>query len=257
MEPLSLETIPPPLPDLDTAPAEEILSWAIDTFFPDVAVACSMQDGVVVDLAVRIEPRIEVFFLNTGFHFPETLETARQLRRRYRLNLVELRPEPDAAVYGRDGYEACCAARKVAPMERYLEGKRAWVTGIRRAESPPRAKARAVEWDAQRGLVKVNPIVAWTDEDVHRYIADHDVLVNPLRLSGYDSIGCAPCTRPGWGREGRWANTDKVECGLHTSEPHLDRPPERGRPPAWRVPLPLPAASPRGIPRPRLAAEGS
>lgn len=253
----SLQTIPPPLPDLEGAPAPEILSWAIRAFFPDVAVASSMQDGVVVDLAVRIEPRIEVFFLDTGFHFPETLETARQLRLRCRLNLVEIRSEDDAAVYARDGYEACCAARKVAPMERYLEDKRAWVTGVRRAESPSRADAQAVEWDARRGLVKVNPIVAWTDEDVARYVADHDVIVNPLRLRGYDSIGCAPCTRPGWGREGRWADTDKLECGLHTSEPHLDRPPERRRSPAGRVPVPLPAARPSGIPSPRLRAEGS
>jgi phosphoadenosine phosphosulfate reductase len=212
---------------LNQAPAEEVVAWAVAAFFPDVAVACSMQDGVVVDLAVRIEPRIEVCFLDTGFHFPETLETADRLRERYGVNLIELKPAEDAAVYALDGIEACCTARKVLPLERYLAGKRAWITGLRRAESPTRAKARTVEWDAGRGLVKVNPLVSWTDEDVTRYIEEHDVVVNPLRLLGYDSIGCAPCTRPGIGREGRWAHTGKLECGLHREEPPLARPPDR------------------------------
>ena len=211
---------------LNGAPAEEVVAWAAAAFFPDVAVACSMQDGVVVDLAVRIEPRIEVCFLDTGFHFPETLQTADRLRERYGVNLVELKPAEYAAVYALDGIEACCMARKVLPLERYLAGKRAWITGLRRAESPSRAQARAVEWDAGRGLVKVNPLVSWTDEDVIRYVEQHDIVVNPLRGQGYDSIGCAPCTRPGTGREGRWADTGKLECGLHPEEPPLARPPD-------------------------------
>ena len=204
-----------PLPDLDGAGPDYILAWAIERFFPEIAVACSMQDAVLVDLAWRVEPRIEVFFLETGFHFAETLETARQMRNRYQLNLVAIQPEANPAVYHRDGYEACCAARKVRPMEQYLQGKRAWVSGIRRAESPGRASARAVEWDGSRGLVKINPLVAWSDEDVERYIAEHDLIVNPLRSRGYDSIGCAPCTLPGKGREGRWSGLEKLECGLH------------------------------------------
>lgn len=206
---------PSALPDLDGAAAEDIVAWAVSQFFPHMAVACSMQDAVVVDLAWRVEPAIEVFFLDTGFHFPETLATAERVRRRYDLNLVALPPVDDPAVYHRDGFEACCAARKVLPMERYLEDKRAWVSGVRRAESPTRADARAVEWDARRQLVKVNPIVGWGDEDVARYVAEHDVIVNPLAFQGYDSIGCAPCTRPGQGRDGRWAGTGKLECGLH------------------------------------------
>jgi phosphoadenosine phosphosulfate reductase len=212
---------------LDEAPAEEVVAWAVAAFFPDVAVACSMQDGVLVDLAVRIEPRIEVCFLDTGFHFPETLQTADRLRERYGANLVELKPAQDAAVYALDGIEACCIARKVLPLERYLAGKRAWITGLRRAEAPTRAQARAVEWDARRGLVKVNPLVSWSDENVTRYIEEHDIVVNPLRSQGYDSIGCAPCTRPGTGREGRWADTGKLECGLHPEEPPLARPSDR------------------------------
>jgi phosphoadenosine phosphosulfate reductase len=196
------------------APAAEVLAWAVATFGAELTVASSMQDGVLVDLAVRAAPAVEVVFLDTGFHFPETLETAARMRARYGLNLVTLRPEPAAAVYGVDGTEACCEARKVAPLERHLAGRAAWVTGLRRAESPSRAGASTVEWDAGRGLVKVNPIVAWSDEDVARYAAAHDIIVNPLRDKGFDSIGCEPCTLPGAGRSGRWGG-ERLECGLH------------------------------------------
>ncbi|MGH9035024.1 MAG: phosphoadenylyl-sulfate reductase, partial [Acidimicrobiia bacterium] len=206
-------------PDLDHAPAEAILAYAIGRFSPRIAVACSMQDAVVVDLAVRHDPDIEVFFLDTGFHFPETLETARRLKAHYDLNLVVLHPEPGSAVYHHDGTDACCADRKVAPMERYLATRSAWVSGLRRDETPARAGARALEWDAARGLVKVNPLLSWTEDDVKRYVADHDLPVNPLRHQGYGSVGCAPCTGPGEGREGRWAGTDKLECGLHSGAP--------------------------------------
>lgn len=204
------------LPDLDRAPAEEVLGWAVDAFAPDLAVACSMQDAVLVDLAARVAPGTQVFFLETGFHFPETLATADAVEARYDVELVRLRAvAPDAAEYWREGVEACCAARKVAPLEAYLAGKRAWVSGLRWAESPTRAGARALEWDHRRGLVKVNPLVAWSDEDVERYVAEHDVVVNPLLAQGYGSIGCRPCTGPGEGREGRWPGTGRLECGLH------------------------------------------
>ncbi|MGH9001233.1 MAG: phosphoadenylyl-sulfate reductase [Acidimicrobiia bacterium] len=201
--------------DLDGAGAAEILAWAVAEFSPDLAVACSMQDGVVVDLAIVADPGIEVAFLDTGFHFPETLETARLLRERYDLNLRTIRAAVDAASWFAQGTEACCDARKVAPLEDYLAGKRAWITGLRRDESASRTTARAVEWDARRQVVKVNPIVAWTDEEVERYIAVHDIIVNPLRARGYASIGCAPCTVPGTGREGRWKGSEQLECGLH------------------------------------------
>jgi len=217
---------------LADAPAADVLAWAVATFGSDLTVASSMQDGVLVDLAVRADPRVEVVFLDTGFHFAETLDTARRMRARYDLNLVTLRPEPGAATYrlargtggvppttaaeaAKEGTEACCEARKVAPLERHLAGRAAWVTGLRRAESPSRARAATVEWDAGRGLVKVNPIVAWSDDDVDRYVAEHDIIVNPLRDKGFDSIGCAPCTLPGEGRSGRWAGSDRLECGLH------------------------------------------
>lgn len=217
---------PPELPDLDGAPAEEIISWAVKEFFPDISVACSMQDAVVVDLAWRVEPRIEVFFLETGFHFHETLTTAERMKRRYNLKLIELKPVENPAVWHRDGYQACCHDRKVAPMEDYLAGKRAWVSGIRRADSPTRSSAKAVSWDAKRRLVKVNPIVGWSDEQVDSYISEHGLIVNPLLYEGYASIGCHPCTLPGIWREGRWAGTAKLECGIH-QEPALEKPPSK------------------------------
>jgi len=197
------------------APAAEVLAWAVATFGSDLTVACSMQDGVLVDLAVRADPGVEVVFLDTGFHFPETLETARRLEARYGLNLVTLRPDARAPTYRTVGTEACCEARKVEPLERHLARRAAWVTGLRRAESPSRAAASTVEWDAGRGLVKINPIVAWSDDDVAAYMAANDIVVNPLRDKGFDSIGCAPCTLPGAGRSGRWAGSDRLECGLH------------------------------------------
>ena len=183
---------PPQLPDFEDAPAEAILKWAIDGFFPDITVACSMQDAVVVDLAWKVEPRIEVFFLETGFHFQETLQTAERIRKRYDLNLIALKPVENPAVYDKDGYQACCGARKVLPMEAHLVGKKAWVSGARRTESSTRASMKAVEWDARRGLVKVNPIVGWSDEEVDRYISENEIIVNPLRFQGYDSIRSWP-----------------------------------------------------------------
>jgi phosphoadenosine phosphosulfate reductase len=206
---------PPPLPDLEGWSATAILGWALTEFSPRITVACSMQDAVVVDLAVRLDPAVEVFFLDTGFHFAETYATAARLRRRYGLDLVHIRPEAGAPASVSGDCDACCAARKVTPMTRHLDGKAAWVTGLRRSDGPTRRQTRAVEWDARHGLVKVNPIVEWTDADVAAYIAEHDVIVNPLLRRGYDSIGCEPCTVPGRGRDGRWAGSGKTECGLH------------------------------------------
>ena len=221
--PVDFATPPAPRPawfgavarQLADASAGEVLAWAVATFGSDLTVASSMQDGVLVDLAVRADPGVEVVFLDTGFHFAETLETARRMEARYGLNLVTLRPEAGAPSYRTVGTEGCCEARKVDPLDRHLAQRAAWVTGLRRAESPGRAGACSVEWDAGRGLVKINPIVAWTDDDVAAYVAAHDIVVNPLRDKGFDSIGCAPCTQPGAGRSGRWAGSDRLECGLH------------------------------------------
>jgi phosphoadenosine phosphosulfate reductase len=210
---------PPTLPDFEGAPAEEILAWTLEEFFPDVVLASSMQDAVLIDLAWQIEPRIKVFFLETGFHFYETLETARRIREHYHLDLAMLEPIKDARIWSEEGYTACCEDRKVIPMNNFLKGRRAWITGLRRSESETRANAKAVEWDPAREIVKVNPIVEWTDEQVANYIEDNDIIVNPLRGEGYESIGCVPCTIPGSGREGRWAGTIKVECGIHQPLP--------------------------------------
>jgi phosphoadenosine phosphosulfate reductase len=222
----------PGLPDFEGAPAEEILRWAFEEFGLEVVLASSMQDSVLIDLAWKVEPRVEVFFLDTGFHFYETLATAKAVRQRYNLNLVMLDPVDDPAVWSEEGYKACCAARKVAPMNNYLKDKKAWMSGLRRAESETRAHAKAVEWDAGRGLVKINPIVEWTDGQVDRYIADNDLIVNPLRLQGYDSIGCVPCTIPGNGREGRWSGSLRVECGIHQVHPAVADPAEPPATPA-------------------------
>lgn len=197
------------------APAQVVLAWAVARFGSSLTVASSMQDGVLIDLAVQADPRIEVVFLDTGFHFDETLATAHAVETRYGLNLVRLLPDAGATSYGSDGTDACCGARKVAPLERHLAKREAWVTGLRRDESPSRAGAATLEWDAARDMVKVNPIVGWSDEDVARYIVRRDIIVNPLRDKGFESIGCAPCTVPGSGREGRWAGSGRLECGLH------------------------------------------
>jgi phosphoadenosine phosphosulfate reductase len=199
-------------------PADIIIRWAVDTFHPHLSLTASMTDAVLIDLAVRVEPSIEVVFIDTGYHFPETLETVEHVRRRYGLNLKMMTVPPHDEELWKVDPENCCSALKVGQLDRALAGKEAWMSGLRRAESPIRANAPIVARDL-RGLVKVNPIAAWSDLDVQGYIADHDVPVNPLVHQGYLSIGCRPCTRPVQDgedpRAGRWADSDKSECGLH------------------------------------------
>jgi phosphoadenosine phosphosulfate reductase len=202
----------------ESAPASDIIRWAVDTFHPHLALTASMTDAVLIDLAVSVEPSIEVVFIDTGYHFPETLETVELVRRRYGLNLRMMTvPHHDEELWKIDP-ENCCSAIKVGQLDRALMGKEAWMSGLRRAESPSRADAPILSLDL-RGLVKINPIATWTELDVQGYIADHDVPVNPLVHQGYPSIGCQPCTHPvAEGedpRSGRWAGRDKTECGLH------------------------------------------
>ena len=202
----------------ESAPASEIIRWAVDTFHPHLCLAASMTDAVLIDLAVEVEPSIEVVFIDTGYHFPETLETVELVRRKYGLNLRMMTvPHHDEDLWKVDP-ENCCSAIKVGQLDRALMGKEAWMSGLRRAESPSRAEAPILSLDL-RGLVKVNPIATWTDLDVQGYIQDHDVPVNPLVDRGYPSIGCQPCTHPvepgADPRSGRWAGKDKTECGLH------------------------------------------
>ncbi|MBV8692677.1 MAG: phosphoadenylyl-sulfate reductase [Actinobacteria bacterium] len=198
--------------------AGAIVQWAVDTFHPHLCLTASMTDAVLIDLAVNVEPSIEVVFIDTGYHFPETLETMEAVRRRYGLNLRLMTVPPHDEELWKVDPENCCSAIKVGQLDRALFGKEAWMSGLRRDEAPTRAAAPIVARDL-RGLVKINPIATWTDLDIKGYIKDHDVPVNPLVDQGYPSIGCWPCTKPvAEGedpRSGRWVNSDKTECGLH------------------------------------------
>jgi phosphoadenosine phosphosulfate reductase len=199
--------------------APKIIQWAIDTFSPHLCLAASMQEAVLIDLAVKVDPAIEVVFIDTGYHFPETLETVETVRKRYGLNLRILTVAPHDEELWKVDPENCCSAVKVGQLDRALAGKAAWMSGLRREEAASRAGAPIVARDL-RGLVKVNPIANWSDLDVEGYIADHDIPVNPLLNQGYLSIGCQPCTQlpadaddP---RSGRWAGRGKTECGIHS-----------------------------------------
>ena len=209
------------LPDLEGVAAEDVIRWAAEEFVPDVVATASMSDAVIVDLVHRVAPEVPVVFIDTGFHFAETLETFDRVRRRYpALDLRSVGPGRAAEpIYSTGDLDGCCAVNKVRPFEDALAGKRAWITGLRRADSPGRAGSPVVHHDRRRGVVKVNPIAAWTGDDVAAYVAAHGVVVNPLVLDGYPSIGCAPCTRRvdagGDPRAGRWVGSHKIECGLH------------------------------------------
>jgi phosphoadenosine phosphosulfate reductase len=204
--------------EFETLSASKVVQWAVDNFSPHLCLSASMTDAVLIDIAVKIDPAIEVVFIDTGYHFPETLETVELVRRRYGLNLRMMTvPQHDEELWKIDP-ENCCSAIKVGQLDRALAGKAAWMSGLRREEAATRGQAPIVARDL-RGLVKVNPIATWTDDDVAGYIADHDVPVNPLVARGYLSIGCMPCTKPvapgDDPRSGRWAGRDKTECGLH------------------------------------------
>ena len=212
--------------DLEDASAEEIVRWATDTFGDRFVVTASMSDGVLSHVAGRAVPGITVLFLDTGYHFPETIGTRDAVAATYPVNVETvthpLRVPEHEAEYGRL-YEIdpdlCCAIRKIWPLDRALQPYDAWASGVRRAELAARANTPVVGWDAKRRKVKVNPLATWTDEQVAAYVAEHGILVNPLRQIGYTSIGCAPCTRPVAAgedaRSGRWAGSAKVECGIH------------------------------------------
>jgi phosphoadenosine phosphosulfate reductase len=204
------------------------LRWARDTFRDRLVVASSMGDEVLVHLASTSASGVDVLFLDTGYHFAETIGTRDAVATSYDVQVRTLLPlltvEEQAAAHGPDLYasdpDLCCAIRKVEPLERGLAPYDAWVTGMRREDAPTRADIDVVGWDLKRDKVKLNPLAAWTMDDVERYAVQHDVLMNPLRQLGYASIGCAPCTRavaPGEDpRAGRWAGSTKTECGLHT-----------------------------------------
>lgn len=208
--------------------ARDVLRWASSTFDDRLTVASSMGDEVLVHLVGTTVPDADVFFLDTGYHFVETLGTRDAYQAMLPLRIRTILPllsvaqqdaEHGPRLHDRDP-DACCAMRKVEPLNRALEGYAAWATGMRRVDAPTRTDIDLVAWDERRGLVKVNPIAGWTDDDVDRYVEEHGVFLNPLRQEGYASIGCAPCTRPVADgedpRAGRWAGKNKTECGLHT-----------------------------------------
>jgi phosphoadenosine phosphosulfate reductase len=206
---------------------EQIVTWAAETYGDGLIVASNMQDAVLVKLGADARPGVDVLFLETGYHFPETLGTRDAVAQTYGVRIVEAHPEHTVAeqdaLLGKDLFATdpgqCCNLRKVVPLKNTLANYDAWVTGVRRVEAPTRASTPLVTWDERHGLVKVNPIAHWSDEQMDAYIAEHAVLVNPLVAEGYPSIGCRPCTaKPAPGadpRSGRWAGFTKTECGLH------------------------------------------
>ncbi|MGA8116543.1 MAG: phosphoadenylyl-sulfate reductase [Actinocatenispora sp.] len=213
--------------ELEGAPAEEIVNWAADTFGPRFCVTSSFADAVLVHVVSRVIPGVDVIFLDTGLHFTETLDVRDRVSRDMNVNVHSIRPEltvgrQDAEhgprLFARDP-DSCCALRKVEPLARALEPYQAWATGLRRDETPARRNTKVVDFDVNRGMVKVAPIAAWTQADVDAYIARHHVPVNELLQQGYASVGCWPCTRrtrPGEDpRSGRWPMFDKMECGIH------------------------------------------
>jgi phosphoadenosine phosphosulfate reductase len=217
---------------LDAAPPQQCLLWAVAQFFPKLtmATAFGVEGCCLIHMLAEIEPRVRVFNLETGYQFPETLELRERLKERYGIEIEYVRPELSVAEYeaehGGPLYQhrpdQCCFDRKILPLRRAVAGYAAWVSSIRRDQTEHRAKARAVQWDAKFGLVKVNPLLGWTKKDVWAFAEKNKVPYNPLHDQNYPSIGCWPCTRPveadGDERAGRWAGTVKKECGLHVIE---------------------------------------
>jgi phosphoadenosine phosphosulfate reductase len=213
--------------ELADATAAEALRWTAETFGDNFIVASNMQDAVLIDLAVKAKPNVDVLFLETGYHFAETIGTRDAVEVTYPgIRIVNAQAEQSVAdqeaefgLLNKTNPAQCCHLRKVVPLQKTLAKYDAWVTGVRRVDAPTRANTPIVQWDDRNGLVKINPIAPWTDDEFNGYIAEHGILENPLVAEGYLSIGCAPCTAkplPGQdARSGRWAGLAKTECGLH------------------------------------------
>ena len=213
----------------DKAP-HEVLEWAVREYYPKLTMATAFgpEGCCLVHMIAEIEPRVRVFNLDTGYQFPETLELRERLRTRYGIEVEMVRPELDVSAYeARNGGplynrnpDRCCYDRKIVPLRRALEGYVAWISAIRKDQTLDRAKAAVVGWDEKFNLVKVNPLLSWTKQDVWAFVVKHDVPYNPLHDRGYPSIGCWPCTQAvadgGDERAGRWAGKGKTECGLHS-----------------------------------------
>jgi phosphoadenosine phosphosulfate reductase len=214
---------------LGEATPEETLRWAVDEFDNSVTLATGfgLEGVALIDMAVRINPRIDVFFLDTAFLFPETYDLRRRLEDRYHIQIrayeTDITPEQQELRFGAELWatdpDLCCRLRKLEPLKDALRDRRAWITAIRQVQTPERSRARVVEWDYQWRLIKINPLVRWTTQDVRAYIAKNNVPFNPLHDQGYPSIGCTHCTRAigkdQHERDGRWAGHEKRECGMH------------------------------------------
>jgi phosphoadenosine phosphosulfate reductase len=196
----------------------EILKWTFERFDDDVAMACSFEDLALLHMVHEVRPATEIIFLDTGGHFQETLDFADRISKEWSLNLTRTTPGPDAAT-SPCGSENCCELRKVEPLGRALESRAAWITSVKRVDAPSRAAMKTLMWDEKFGLVKVNPLATWSDEDVAYYLKSHELAEHPLWAEGYASIGCAAMTLkpqvPGDRRSGRWVGLDQEECGLH------------------------------------------
>ena len=212
--------------ELEGATALEIMGWGAERFGSGLVVTSSMADTVMIHLAEQVAPGIDVVFLDTGYHFVETIGTRDAVSAVHDVNVVNVTADLSVAEqdarYGADLFardpDQCCAMRKVAPLSRALEPYAAWATGLRRADSAARAQTPVVSWDARRHIIKLAPIAAWSDADVADYIERNGLMVNPLLDDGYSSIGCEPCTVRSTGddaRGGRWAGRAKTECGIH------------------------------------------
>jgi phosphoadenosine phosphosulfate reductase len=201
-------------PELETATAEEVLAYAVQQYHPRLTMACSFQkeESVLVHMLTSIEPDARIFTIDTGVLFPETLATWKQFEDRFgvRIEVFDARSPDEPWTVAR-----CCSEAKVDALEQALSGVDAWITGIRREQASTRSAAPKLEQDARRGIWKVNPLADWSEKDIWTYVHRHELPYHPLHDQGYASIGCAPCTLPGDGREGRWAGQDKTECGIH------------------------------------------
>jgi len=204
--------------DLEHAPAREVVAYALERFHPRLTMACSFQkeESVLVHMLTKIEPGARIFTIDTGVLFPETLQTWKQFEHRFGVNVEVVDATSPGAAWS---VSRCCGEAKVDALGRALTGVEAWITGVRREQAPTRSSSAKLERDERRGIWKVNPLADWTDKDLWRYIHEHDLPYHPLHDRGYASIGCAPCTQPGDGREGRWAGQEKVECGIHVEPP--------------------------------------
>jgi phosphoadenosine phosphosulfate reductase len=211
-------------PDLEAASAEEVLAHVVDRFHPRLYVACSFQKeaSVIMDMLVRIEPSARFFTLDTGFLFDETKATWRALEKHYGITVeaaAGMTVDEQARAHGDELWkrdpDACCGIRKVVPLKERLSSVDAWVAGLRREQAPSRTGTPKLHWDDKHGLWKANPLADWTERDVWNYIVGNGVPYNSLHDQGYASIGCTHCTLPSDDRDGRWADTGKLECGIH------------------------------------------